>query len=108
MHEEALLRDLRRALGELAGRQGSGRIVRARVWLGALSHVSEPRLREAWPGIVDGGPAHGCALEVETSDDMTDPLASAVVLRAVDVDDGRSDGFHRGAVSDRKGESRRG
>ncbi len=89
MHEEALLRDLRRALGELAVGERPARIVRARVWLGALSHVSESRLRDAWEEIVRGGPADGCAVEVETSSDPADPLASAVVLRAVDLEDGR-------------------
>lgn len=90
MHEEALLRDLRRALAELAAGERPARIVRARVWLGALSHVSEARLRDAWGDIVRGGPADGCAVEVERSSDPEDPLASAVVLRAVDLEDARS------------------
>ncbi len=101
MHEEALLRDLRRALGELAVGERPARIVRARVWLGALSHVSESRLRDAWEGLVRGGPADGCAVEVETSSDPADPLASAVVLRAVDLEDARPGGVGEAGESPR-------
>ncbi len=85
MHEEAVFRELRTALEAVARREQVARIVRARVRIGALSHLSEDRLREEWPRLVDGGPAAGAALEVVASTDLGDPSAASVVLESVDV-----------------------
>lgn len=83
MHEEALFRDLRRELDALVRREDADRLARVRIWLGALSHVTEARLRSAWPALVAGGPAEGAALEVEVSADPTDRHAGHVVIRSV-------------------------
>lgn len=90
MHEEALLRDLRRKVDELARANGDRRIVRARVALGALSHLDEPRLRQLWSRAMAGGPAAAAALEVDLIEGTDDPRASSVVLRSVTFDDGPS------------------
>lgn len=84
MHEEVVFRELRGALRRAADGR-SGRLVRARVWIGALSHLSEGRLREAWPRLTAGGPADGSELEVELSTDVAHPHAASVVLASVDL-----------------------
>ena len=107
MHEEALFRDLRRALDRTAAQHGADRLVGARVWIGAFSHVSEERLRAAWPDLVRGGPAEGARLEIDRSEELTDPRADRLVLSSVVLPDvpparsaaPRAQGPGRGATS---------
>lgn len=86
MHEEALFKDLRLKIEELAAGQGSRRIVRVTLWLGALSHLTEGHLREDWPRVVEGTAAERAALDIQVSNDMDDPRASSVVLVSVGVE----------------------
>ena len=83
MHEEALLRDLRQKVDELSRANGGTPIVRARVALGPLSHLDEPRLRQLWARAMAGGAAAGSTLEVELLLAVDDPPAASVVLRSV-------------------------
>jgi hydrogenase nickel incorporation protein HypA/HybF len=85
MHEAALFRELRNQLVSLAEREHAGRISRAEIWLGALSHVREAQLRSEWPRLVAGTPAEGALLEVQTSDEVTDPQAQSVILRSISL-----------------------
>jgi hydrogenase nickel incorporation protein HypA/HybF len=85
VHEEALLRDLRRKLDEIGRGDGIERITAVRLWIGALAHVPESTLRERWPATVAGTAAAGSRLEVERSDDLADPRALGIVLVGVDV-----------------------
>jgi hydrogenase nickel incorporation protein HypA/HybF len=86
MHEEALLRDLRRKLIEVASREGAGRVSRVRLWVGALSHVSEEQLRRQWDRVVEGTAAQSAALEVASSQDPTDPRAQGILLQSIEVE----------------------
>ena len=88
MHEEALVRDLRHKLEDLARTHGGVRIVRVRVAVGALSHLDERRLRDLWPRVMGTGAAANAALEVETLADPQGPAAMSIVLRSVTFDDG--------------------
>jgi Zn finger protein HypA/HybF involved in hydrogenase expression len=88
MHEERLLRDLRREIEAIAAREGPGRIVRVDIRLGALSHFTAAEFRRAWPRAVDGTSAHDAILTVEESRDPTAPDAQAVMLLRVVVEDG--------------------
>jgi hydrogenase nickel incorporation protein HypA/HybF len=88
MHEEALLRDLRRKLEEIALQEQVDRIARVTLWVGALAHVSEATLRDRWPEVVEGTAAENAGLEVETSTDLADPRAGGIVLARVDVSGG--------------------
>ncbi|MGA7861697.1 MAG: hydrogenase maturation nickel metallochaperone HypA [Thermoplasmata archaeon] len=90
MHEEAMLQDLRRKLVEVAGREGAPRVARVRLWVGALSHVSEEQLRRQWPRVVEGTPAQSAALDVTASRDLEDPRAQGLVLMSIDVEQGGS------------------
>ncbi|MGP8078282.1 MAG: hydrogenase/urease maturation nickel metallochaperone HypA [Thermoplasmata archaeon] len=85
MHEEGLLRDLRRKIEEISDRERALRISSVRLWVGALSHVTEATLRRRWETTVAGTAAEGARLEVETSADLADPRAAGVVLLGVDV-----------------------
>lgn len=88
MHEEALLQDLSRAIRRSAQVEVAERITCVKVWIGALSHVTEAALRARWGEVVDGGPAEGAELTVIRSEDPFDPRARGVVLAALTVEDG--------------------
>lgn len=83
MHEEALLRDLRREVASVAQREHAARVVGVKVWVGALSHVTPEHLRRVWPELMEGTCGAGSRLEVETSEDIQHPQAQAVILRSV-------------------------
>ncbi len=83
MHEEALMRDLRRKVEELSRGAGGAAILRASVALGPLAHVDEPRLRQLWARAMAGGPAEAAVLEVELLPSPTDPRAASLLLRTV-------------------------
>ena len=88
MHEQALVLDLRRRLSEIARADPGLRIRRVRLWVGALSHLTEPSVREMWPSIAEGVCPKDAQLEVEVSTDLADPRAQGVVLTSVDVEGG--------------------
>ncbi len=88
MHEEALLRDLRRKIQEVARKEGDAPIRRVRLWVGALAHVTPATLRVRWPEVVAGTPAEGGRLEIDVSDDPSDPAAQGIRLVELTVDDG--------------------
>lgn len=90
MHEEAMLQDLRRKLIEVTTREGATRVARVRLWVGALSHVSEEQLRRQWPRVVDGTAAQSALLDVASSADTADPRAQGLVLLSLDVEENGS------------------
>jgi len=87
MHEEHLLRDLRRELEVVAARERAARISVVHLWVGALCHVTEPFLRDRWPETVRGTAAEGSRLEVERSVDLGHPRAARLVLASVRADE---------------------
>jgi len=86
MHEQAMYRDLLRKIEEVSAAERVHRITRIRLWVGALSHLTEDRLREQWPHETRGTVAEGARLEVEVSADPGDPRAQGVVLTSIDVE----------------------
>jgi hydrogenase nickel incorporation protein HypA/HybF len=86
MHESAVLNDLLKKVDEVARVHELSRVTRIRLWVGALSHFSESSLREHWNDAVPGTVAEGARLELEVSDDRTDPRAQGVVLVSLDGD----------------------
>ena len=88
MHEEALLRDLRRKLLEVARKEGDRPVRRVRLWVGALAHTTPEGLRRRWPEVVTGTPAEGATLEITVSDDLSDPAAQGIRLVEIAVDEG--------------------
>jgi hydrogenase nickel incorporation protein HypA/HybF len=86
MHETALVRDVVHRIDDLARSTGS-RVRRAKIWLGALSHLSAEHFREHFAIEARDTLAAGPLLEIETSDDPQDPHAQNVRLVSVDLDE---------------------
>ncbi len=87
MHEESVIRDLVQKVDTVA-REGGGRPVRTvRLWIGALSHVTERQLTDRWALAAHGTLGAGARLEVTRSSDATHPRALSVVLSSVDVEE---------------------
>jgi hydrogenase nickel incorporation protein HypA/HybF len=87
MHETALVRDVVRRINELARATNARRITGAKVWLGALSHLSAEHFREHFTVETRDTPAAGAALDIEVSEDLDDPHAQYVRLESVEVDE---------------------
>jgi hydrogenase nickel incorporation protein HypA/HybF len=87
MHETALIRDVVHRIEDLARSTGSCRVIAAKVWLGALSHLSAGHFREHFAIEARDTIAAGAVLEIEVSDDLKHPHAQHVRLESVDLDD---------------------
>jgi hydrogenase nickel incorporation protein HypA/HybF len=85
MHEFSLMADLLRKIEQVAADNGASRVVKVRVWLGALSHITPEHFREHFEDGVRGTVADGAELEVETSDDESHPEAQQILLKSLDV-----------------------
>ncbi len=88
MHEEALLRELCARVDAVAREHGLVRVVRVRLWVGALSHLEDDAARSRWAEIARGTRGSGAALEITRSTDLEDPRAQTVVLLDLVGDDG--------------------
>jgi hydrogenase nickel incorporation protein HypA/HybF len=86
MHETSLVRDIVRRIDDLARSTGS-RVRRAKIWLGALSHLSAEHFQEHFVIEAHGTLAAGALLDIEASDDPQDPHAQHVRLVSVDLDE---------------------
>ena len=87
MHETALVRDVVRRIEDLAQATGAGRITGAKIWLGALSHLSAEHFREHYAIEAQGSIAAGAILTIEASSDLDHPDAQHVRLESVDLDE---------------------
>jgi hydrogenase nickel incorporation protein HypA/HybF len=87
MHETALVRDVVRRIEDLARSTGARRVTGAKVWLGALSHLSAEHFREHFAIEARGSLAAAAVLDIEASDDPHDPHAQHVRLESVDLDE---------------------
>ena len=87
MHETALVRDVVHRVEDLARSTGARRVTRAKVWLGALSHLSAEHFREHFAIEAQGSIAVGAPLAIDVSDDLDHPHAPHVLLESVDLDE---------------------
>lgn len=85
MHEEAMVRDLVRKVEEVARSEGSPRVTRVHLWVGALSHLTAGGLRDRWPLATQRTAAEGSALDLTVSNDPNDPRSTEVILESVDL-----------------------
>ena len=85
MHETALVRDVVRRIEDLARSTGARQVSGAKVWLGALSHLSAEHFREHFAIEARHTLAAGAVLEIEVSDDPDHPDAQQVRLESVDL-----------------------
>ena len=88
MHETALVRDIVRRIDDLASATNARRVTGAKVWLGALSHLSADHFREHFGIEARDTLAAGAVLEIEVSEDPDDPQAQHVRLENVELYDG--------------------
>jgi hydrogenase nickel incorporation protein HypA/HybF len=86
MHETALVRDIVRRIDEFARATNARRVTGAKVWLGALSHLSAEHFREHFAMEARDTLAAAAVLEIEVSEDLDDPDAQHVRLASVDLD----------------------
>ena len=87
MHETALVRDVVHRIEDLARSTGARRVTGAKVWLGALSHLSAEHFREHFAIEARETLAVGAVLEIEVSDDPDDRHAQHVRLISIDLDE---------------------
>ena len=66
---------------------GARRVAGAKIWLGALSHLSAEHFREHFAIEARDTLAAGAVLEIEVSNDPADPHAQHVRLESVDLDE---------------------
>ena len=85
MHEKALMDDLMAKILAVAEAEGGGRVVRIRVHLGALSHLTPAHFREHFDDAARGTLAEGAEIEAELGTDLTATNATGVVLESVEV-----------------------
>jgi hydrogenase nickel incorporation protein HypA/HybF len=86
MHETALVRDVVHRMEDLARSSGARQVTGAKIWLGALSHLSAEHFREHFAIEARDTPAAGAVLDIEASNDFDHPQAQHVRLESVDLD----------------------
>jgi hydrogenase nickel incorporation protein HypA/HybF len=85
-HELSLMTDLLRKIDEVVRQDGgAGRVVSVRVRLGALANISADHFRGHFVDAARGTVAEGAELEIDSSDDRTDPRAQDITLESVEV-----------------------
>lgn len=84
MHEMSLINDLVNKIETIAQEQNVKKIVSAKVWLGAMSHISADHFRGHFVEGTVGTVAEGAKLHVEVSDDLKDPQAQDILLISID------------------------
>lgn len=88
-HELSLISNLLNKIEMVAREQRAVRVTKVCVKLGALSHISADHFRGHFTDGVRGTLAEGAVLEIEESGDVNDPQAQQIVLKTIDVGDGR-------------------
>lgn len=86
MHETALVRDIVRRIDELARATNARRVTGAKIWLGALSHLSAEHFREHFAIEARDTLAAGAVLDIEVSGDPNDPHALNARLENVELE----------------------
>ncbi|MBT3923371.1 MAG: hydrogenase maturation nickel metallochaperone HypA [Nitrospina sp.] len=87
MHEQSLMADLMRKINAIGQEQKAERVVRVKVKLGALSHISAEHFREHFIQAVQGSCAEQAQLDVEVLTDLNDPQAQDILLESVEIEE---------------------
>ena len=87
MHEMSLMRDLLHKVEAVAKEQNAARVTAVGVWIGALAHISADHFREHFVDGTRGSIAEHARLDIEMSEDTTDPNAQDILLTHVEVED---------------------
>ena len=87
MHETALVRDVVQRMIALAAENKARRVTRAKLWLGAFSHLTADHFREHFVIEARNTVAAAAALDFEVSSDPHDPDAQQVRLESVEFEE---------------------
>jgi hydrogenase nickel incorporation protein HypA/HybF len=87
MHEMTLMVGLVRRIEEIAREHQAARVVRVRVAVGSLAHLSPEHLREHFEEATRGTAAEGAELEIRVIEDLADPNAQSVVLESAEIEE---------------------
>ncbi|MFH2054401.1 MAG: hydrogenase/urease maturation nickel metallochaperone HypA [bacterium] len=85
MHEMSLLADILRKIESIARQNKVDQVLKVRIKLGALSHISPEHFREHFEAAAPGTPAAGAKLEIEALTDINDPHAQKIILDSVEL-----------------------
>jgi hydrogenase nickel incorporation protein HypA/HybF len=88
MHEQSLINDLIEKIQELSGAQ-QGKLILAKLRLGALAHISPDHLREHFSHATAGTALEGLRLEIEELPDIRHPFAQDIILESLEFDRSR-------------------
>jgi hydrogenase nickel incorporation protein HypA/HybF len=94
MHEASLVKNLMQTITAIAQEQNVTKVIAVKVRLGALSHMSAEHFSEhfaialqASEGIASQRTLmEGARLDIETSDDLSDPMAQDIFLESLEVE----------------------
>lgn len=86
MHEASLIAAMMSRIDQLAAAENARRVVGLKVWLGALSHMSESHFAEHFEEAAAGTIADGAELDITLSTDIHHPNAQDLVIESVEVE----------------------
>lgn len=95
MHEASLIKNLVHTIDTIAQAQNATCVLAVKVRLGALSHLSAEHFSEHFAVALQLRSAlnatqqtymEGARLDIETSDDLSDPMAQDIFLESIEVE----------------------
>lgn len=85
MHEQSLMNHLMKKIIDLAAIQKATKVIKVRVKLGALSHMSASHFKEHFDIAAKGTIAENATIETEESQDINDLHAADVILKQISI-----------------------
>jgi hydrogenase nickel incorporation protein HypA/HybF len=85
MHESSLISNLLRQIESIVPPQSIRKVVGVTLQIGPLCSTNPDHLRDHFLLAAQGTIAEGAELEIETTDDITDPDAASIVLKNLEV-----------------------
>ena len=87
MHEQSLMADLMSKIQSISKQQHPKNIVRIKVKLGALAHISADHFKEHFIHAAKGSRVENVQLDIEVLTDVNDKHAQEILLDSVDVEE---------------------
>jgi hydrogenase nickel incorporation protein HypA/HybF len=86
MHEASLIQNLVQTIQAIAQEQNATKVIAVKVRLGALSHLSPEYFSDHFAIAAQNTFLKRAQLDIETSDDVSDPMAQDIFLESVEVE----------------------
>jgi hydrogenase nickel incorporation protein HypA/HybF len=86
MHEAGLVKNLVQTITAIAQEQNATKVLVVKVRLGALSHLSSEHFAEHFAIASQNTLMEGAQLDIEISEDISDPMAQDIFLESVEVE----------------------